>query len=398
MRALSRSGKPVDPTDAEGEFCSQCGRSSARGQMGWEEAKFGGHFYCELCWEKWQVFSAGIQGLTRDASEVHGPGIEKGILHWAATTARFCWTCFKEDATVMSDLGALPRYCSKECMQRHRVAYAQVADRSGFTGLPPSITSGGPRLVEVLQICEAAAWVLWRERCYTTTIIDVDQESAITYIQVVQGQDKGLGFADPATNFASNAHLWYQLVGADLGRTAVGVVLSAMIAAIASPGVRLTLGGEEVSIFGASCGRYVGPCTLLLVQDVTRDEAYYTPCVRAGTQLPSHDWAFVRTTGGAEWIIDLTAVQFGDRARSQQGLPMRFSPKDVVSAEYAEDAREVDPLEAYYDILNDMLTEQTELQAATETSNLVDSFLMLQGKLIAFLGLSDLQQPLALTG
>ena len=83
----------------------------------------------------------------------------------------------------MSDLGALPRYCSKECMQRHRVAYAQVADRSGFTGLPPSITSGGPRLVEVLRICEAAAWVLWRERCYTTTIIDVDQESAITYIQ-----------------------------------------------------------------------------------------------------------------------------------------------------------------------------------------------------------------------
>jgi len=315
------------------------------------------------------------QELYADAALLHGPRADGGILAYALSTCSRCW-CTLESSITVNRGQWKPKYSSKEWETKHAAAFGKA---SGAPGFFPDAT---PTRIEVETVCEAVAWCMWRERCYS---VGLSEPQGSSKISLDSSDGAALLFGDPAEKFLGQEMLWYQFISNQLARTCTAMTLSALIACIATPRVVLMFRGSEVLSFGLVQGKFaMHPGRVLTVEDTPNKTVLKVPPV-AGLMQP-HEWVFVRTAE-QEWIIDICAAQFGDRSRSTLGVPLRLLTKQEARLEYIEVERFEDPLDAFDKFWAELVDMQKKALEESKACTEAETFLMVSGKVCAMLGL-----------
>eukprot|EP00403_Amphidinium_massartii_P034003 CAMPEP_0178449898 /NCGR_PEP_ID=MMETSP0689_2-20121128/42818_1 /TAXON_ID=160604 /ORGANISM="Amphidinium massartii, Strain CS-259" /LENGTH=979 /DNA_ID=CAMNT_0020075291 /DNA_START=1 /DNA_END=2937 /DNA_ORIENTATION=+ len=315
------------------------------------------------------------QELYADAALLHGPGADGGILAYAQSTSSRCW-CTLEGSVAINKGNGKPKYSNKDWADKHAVAFNRVSSVGYFF---PDAT---PAQMEVSTVAEAVAWCMWRERCYSVGLADSQGHNKI---EVENAETSALFFEDPAEKFLGQEALWFQYIADRLSRNCTAATLAALIACIATPGVTLMFAGQEVVSFGRVVGKFaMHPGRQLTVEDIPNKTSLKVP---SGDGLVHpHEWVFV-STSEQEWVIDICAAQFGDRTRSDLGVPLRILTKKEARVEYIEVERFEDPLDAFDKFWAELVDMQKQALAEQKVYTEAETFLMVSGKVCAMLGL-----------
>mmetsp|Transcript_26182 Transcript_26182/g.57717 ORF Transcript_26182/g.57717 Transcript_26182/m.57717 type:complete len:937 (+) Transcript_26182:90-2900(+) len=315
------------------------------------------------------------QELYADAALLHGPRADGGILAYAMSTTSRCW-CTLESSIAVNKGPWKPKYTNKEWETKHAGAFNKASASPDFF---PDAT---PASIEVDTVCEAIAWCMWRERCYS---VGLSEQQGSNKISVDNKDGTVLLFDDPAEKFLGQDMLWFQYISNQLARNCTALTLAALIACIATPRVVLMFRGQEVLGFGRVQGKFaMHPGRTLTVEDVPNKAVVKVPS-GAGLMQP-HEWVFVRTAE-QEWIIDICAAQFGDRGRSGLGVPLRVLTKQEARVEYIEVERSEDPLDAFDKFWAELVEKQKKALEESKACTEAETFLMVSGKICAMLGL-----------
>jgi len=413
----------------EQAVCVQCGRVAEAGVWGPEKSDFDGMFFCWTCWCSWgepqdaapkkkgrpkrkprPVVPPPPKTLPARAAALHAATVDGGILSWATYSSKCCWACMDSEAKFVGNDGGKMKYCSVVCKDRHHSVYKRLLE---YKWAPTKAT------IEVEQLVEACSFVLWRERCYGTGVVEIREavsfdklseydprralqsephlnlkDSALPLLVVQQGEPgpEAMLFDDPKERLPGQEDVWWQFVGTETSRMASALLVSSMLACIASERVALVLNGKEVSNFGICRGDYVGPVHPLVIEDRSRGSVFTVPRrSQDSSKLLKHDWVFVQTSAGQS-CIDLAAAQFGNKSRGRNGCPSVFLSKAEFDEMYTEESRDEDPVEGYREVFQDMLAEkELEMKRVDKPwykrVNHLEVFVCISGKVCNVLGL-----------
>lgn len=422
-------------------ICSQCGITATNGLYVRQTSGSPETFYCMDCWNDWsKVDDAGEDAKKKKgkkgkkeekeppkeklatqpppdmftlAQQLHGPGVDGGILSWATWSSKCCWAChkdFKESDGFKVEGGGKAVYCTIECKKRHNPAAIASKD-----------VAQSSKTVDVGQLAEGASFAMWRERCVGSGVKEIrppvpfakldetdarvalqseekmklqDAELPLLIVEHGEPSPNAVLFNDPAELFKDDKSLWWQFLGTEASKTAAGLVLSALIAVLAKgSGFSLSLNGRNVKNFGLCSGKYKGPVKNLAVEDYSRNAIFPVPRRTPEGELSKHYWVFVQTDSGDEYCIDLAAAQYGDSSLGKAGCPLIFKPKKEFDLLYEETDRSWDPIEAYRELFKDMMEEKiSKMKDKGSTpwykrANNVEVFVHISSKLCSLLGL-----------
>lgn len=405
-------------------ICTMCGQKVSAGWWGQDKSDIEGMFFCTSCWAavtapaadssgkkkkkkpQQQAQAPAPQTVPERAVALHGPQVDGGILSWAQYTATCCPASMEPSADKKWEASHMP-YCSEKWKERHRNVQSFVAQN--FLNKPRA------QQLELADLIDVCSFTFWRNRCYGTGVVEFREKAAfddlpeddarrelqsepalklkselLPLLVVRQGEDaaEAMLFQDPKERFGDSQDLWWQFVGTESSRLASALVLSSMLACLAA-GKDLKVQGSTVKNFGICRGDYIGPVTPLAVEDLSRGNVFTIPRRLPGGKLCKHDWVFVTTDKG-EYGIDLAAAQFGDTSRGASGCPSVFSAKADFQAAHKEEFRDEDPIEAYREIFQDMISErEAEIKRPNrpwyKDVNHLDVFVAVSGKVCSSL-------------
>jgi hypothetical protein len=343
--------------------------------------------------------------LAAKAGPVHGIGVEGGILSMASYSASCCWASMVEETKLEGNQEHPAKYASEAAKLLHKPVHDIGAQNLG--NWQPPANKRGMRRIDAWHIAEVVAFCLWRDRDFSTEVINVQAEAplsklddedfrrfifksrtavqadvSVPSITVNHNSSNSMHFEDPVKRLGGKAQAdaWWQCIAAHASRIASMLLLATLLGATADPRLLLTCDGEEVEEFYICRGKYVGAVKQLAVKDMSSG----TPQLSVVPKDEGmHEWITVKTISGRETCIDLAAAKFGDLTRSEcSGVPLLFTPAEQYNKSYLEHRRDTNPLTTYGEEFHNML-----INRRTEGPGRMEEFFSVLGKSCALLGL-----------